>query len=893
MAGGLISSALSSNPFYTMGRFRTFSNARLRKREGIGVCFQVGTADAMDLPFSSTRPLDFDNLSSDIPELLNYHTSRSEDAEHIFIENCKSVRNENEVNLLYQTLASELMSELYPSVEPPEWAFRGLSPLDIVSVIINVDPTKNPGFPMNSKYYSKGDVLNKYLPELYEAILVRLVCLRYCAPHCETILDFFNCFCADMYGVSTKNEVLKSSKMGRNIISVGYLSQCVERLLYDAHSTWFKDSRFEYNSAIGIGFDRLTSDILNTRFPDGVFKQDVPTWDYTVTAPELMRRAQRVANQYRVPPGNPLRVWLVQHERSNVHKFYVMPNGRVYVAKFPGQQATGRDQTAGGNTDIRNERAYAAAIYANLNLAENLFVTNPLSAGDDNLDDKNELLTQAYEAMGLPLREAEYTNIVDFCSHFWPKGETPLGQRIFKGAYKLLMEFDIDETAGVSFVEEYCNHPEFPALISRISEHRPEMNTILRMHSQLKERLNDHQGILVLPMRRRAGKPGEVFQRPIVAITHSDPSQTTPALATSCDAPDIPQILCRRRRKAAAPVTVTVQAPKTGPTPASGQQQRRGRRNRRKRNRGPRNQPRGGINSTQAAEISHTICSLSNPFCMAARGARIPDNSFQKSIGWYVPGEGTTISTDVSGQLAIYVTASPYNQLFSGTISAGTATFAGAPIPIFTPPGSMARWRVVTAGLKLSCSTPLLTTQGMVKIRLFSGLTGASNTRSTSNFDCDETVEFPLTRLIEKDYKIILKPIGEKAHDYVGTTTAYASLGAFVNNELYQQAMILVSGGVASTGVLKVDYFYNYEYVPSAGSSDEKFAQPPPVSNSAIREAVAHVQTSTPSFLDQADAAVDRIFSSTAIRLAAKVGQLAFGAATRGPAGAASLLISN
>lgn len=83
-------------------------------------------------------------------------------------------------------------------------------------------------------------------------------------------------------------------------------------------------------------------------------------------------------------------------------------------------------------------------------------------------------------------------------------------------------------------------------------------------------------------------------------------------------------------------------------------------------------------------------CSLTNPFCVEAVGARIPDDSYTKSVGWSATNIAVSIAANVNGERSVFFSSNPYANYNLGTVpTTNSATAAVNMAPVGSPPATL------------------------------------------------------------------------------------------------------------------------------------------------------------------------------------------------------------
>jgi len=260
------------------------------------------------------------------------------------------------------------------------------------------------------------------------------------------------------------------------------------------------------------------------------------------------------------------------------------------------------------------------------------------------------------------------------------------------------------------------------------------------------------------------------------------------------------------------------------------------------------------------------VCSITNPFCPEAKGARWPDNSYTKSAG--LPIEAATIlSTDANGALGYLFGPTLDSQFAAGTVTAGVAAYTSfTALSGISPFSGVSRYRVTSYGLKLQCTSTQMNTTGRVRIRLLSPLTGASLASVALNTPyADAMLDVPLSRLISQDVYVNLAPLGDNARIFQPYITPGITMANWVNPG-WQVAQIGVDGGQVSTQCLCVTWYYNYEVIFDDASTNQLFATAPPLSSPKAQEVSAGVMARVGNFIEGTAQRVDSLFSSAAMK---------------------------
>lgn len=216
---------------------------------------------------------------------------------------------------------------------------------------------------------------------------------------------------------------------------------------------------------------------------------------------------------------------------------------------------------------------------------------------------------------------------------------------------------------------------------------------------------------------------------------------------------------------------------------------------------------RSGLNLSspyQQSAISK-ICSLTDPFCGHALGARWPDGS-ANLFPFTVRGHTVMTTMSNGGAYTQVNTGFPYNTLSTSSFAVNY-TMAAA----FTGPSTgsantyFAQARPVLCGLVLRSLLPVSTTQGYLIIRQTPQDTvGPSGVVVPGNCYGAQVWTYPIAPNME--IPLVFNPVqGTGAYDVIDqstTTSIPTSWNSF---------SIEIIGSAASTNVIDIDYFFHYE----------------------------------------------------------------------------------
>lgn len=258
--------------------------------------------------------------------------------------------------------------------------------------------------------------------------------------------------------------------------------------------------------------------------------------------------------------------------------------------------------------------------------------------------------------------------------------------------------------------------------------------------------------------------------------------------------------------------------------------------------------PRVVARIPRAAPKSHVkkTCSIFNPFCPEAYGARIPDGQARTFTAC---GRGTfTMSTGASGGLAAaavcpmatvgFTNASPLT--FPAT-PAGLQEYAGleAATSLFGTQGDT--YRIVSAGFIVRSIQNASNAQGWFTIQTQHDFVPGTSTIAGNFLATDNTT---VSNYPGMEISYVFRPINKVlSRQFVakqGSTTDPATTG-------WPTAIIYYQGGGASVGVAMVEYFINIEFTFKNASTLAPLLPPPEPVHPPALMALSKVQTDSPS----------------------------------------------
>lgn len=765
-----------------------------------------------------SEPDDIDYFKEHIPELQRYKFPDLLPSNQLYVlKTClENFRCEIPEARYYLNAAQEIMQELTQKCLAPAWATSDLTVGDVFGCLKELKRSSHPGLPAVLFAGTKGECVDNHLVDLVHAVHVRLICLQHVSSHCNDAIDYYNTFCSDLLCFSIKNEAIKVEKFGRAITSVSVVTQVIEKLVYGNFNKAFKASYGDTYSFIGIGFTQEDSDLLFKRVPLPVEVNDTPTFDFTVVLEELLDASNLAVNSYD-SVNDRFRKVAYELEMAKAHKLFCLSSGEVYMFDKPGIQSTGCDQTANANTKIRSSRAIAAHLRVKTLYDPDHGLPNLAVVGDDCGETPHVNLRKCYEDLGFPLRDSKtLLDHHELCSHYWKPGEVPMGMRMYKSLYNLLVNDFIEDEQIDAFFSEYHKHEFFPYVITTISERRPEVKFRI-MDFVYKNNLVP----VYVENKPKKGKKKAVFIGPL------------------------PQNVQRR----------TVNKRKSRPS-------RKG-------------------NSMVSME---KICAISDPFCVAARGAKWPDAQSTRSV--CIPVRGSfSVGTDANGNAARLMvprwsTGVAAFSSITGTVATWSAMSAWVGTAAFSPQSV----RLVSGGIKITNISPRLSAAGTLYLSSIPGGNSLNiTTMDFADYGQEQMDTYTMSSLVDKSVFAFFKAGGNESRQFNPVIADTST--AVLNTYDWCPIVIGVTGAQTNTTVLRVEYQLNFELLFPRSDAMSLMGTPPPAADSVAAGGSSFVSSKIGSILSGSYEVVEKVFAQKAKQYLAGAAARAAGYALGGSAG--------
>lgn len=296
--------------------------------------------------------------------------------------------------------------------------------------------------------------------------------------------------------------------------------------------------------------------------------------------------------------------------------------------------------------------------------------------------------------------------------------------------------------------------------------------------------------------------------------------------------------------------------------------------------------PRAPKQPRVAPATVHAVCGLTDPFCDASVGAKLPDGSSMRTMPYRIHFV-KTLTTDASGNVGQLILPNVYQSpAVTGSIVGTVFTAAAMGAAVVALPAGVTRYRMISCGYVLRNICAPLNAQGVVELRTFSTAGGGSLAAiDLVTYMCANSATFALQDC--HSHSTIIAHTAQRAADFYAPleTTPTTAVTAWVAPG-FCPSSIGVIGGPASTAVLRLEIIMNVEYVFADDEPMALATTPSPPYSPTLTAAAARVQSFGNLVYHRTTEAAAKYVESKAIaalstilgpvgRLAAGMGQLA------------------
>lgn len=257
--------------------------------------------------------------------------------------------------------------------------------------------------------------------------------------------------------------------------------------------------------------------------------------------------------------------------------------------------------------------------------------------------------------------------------------------------------------------------------------------------------------------------------------------------------------------------------------------------------------PRHKANPVPHGLVS-AVCSVTDPFCEHARGAKWHDSSSINSMAYTVRG-AVPITTDANGSACVLMVPGwPYVSA-QGVVTGNTAAFTDYDIlPISgTISSAVGKCRVVSGGYSFVSTTSMSNSQGYVVAQDLAAPRAADITSILVETPYNNGyIRQPLRD--PKPFSFVFRSGGPGSRDWFDTVTGSPVPVNTTDSHDWSVSTVGVKGGPASTQVGVIDYVIHYELQFVDGNSLSTLATPARGANSLITDAAASLHSKVTPF---------------------------------------------
>lgn len=259
-----------------------------------------------------------------------------------------------------------------------------------------------------------------------------------------------------------------------------------------------------------------------------------------------------------------------------------------------------------------------------------------------------------------------------------------------------------------------------------------------------------------------------------------------------------------------------------------------------------------------------TACSITNPFCIAARAAKRPDGLSQGTMPFQVRGI-LQVQTDAAGASMMIIVPGLGRQGYTtGTLAANVWTL-GNSWGILSGSAfiatNAAEIRIVSMGVIFRSTASMTNCSGLLHKAIVTSPT-VSQVFSQMNQNNVEDELTPLTSGFESTW--ISKPLGSRAHSF----RPYADVTSTMSDFDWTSCYFEVLGGAPNTIIGSVEYVVNVEIqlnstgITTTGLSGAVLATKP--ANPVALQAQNAIHSSIPSFIQGGVAKAETVITNAA-----------------------------
>nr|WRQ64943.1 hypothetical protein [Sobelivirales sp.] len=250
------------------------------------------------------------------------------------------------------------------------------------------------------------------------------------------------------------------------------------------------------------------------------------------------------------------------------------------------------------------------------------------------------------------------------------------------------------------------------------------------------------------------------------------------------------------------------------------------------------------------------VCSNTDPFCEAASGAKIPDSSSVRTLA-YRNRRVFTLTTSAAGGGALLVTPNYVRE------SVCPMTLVTPPF-IYAPTGNIANpdgisgadgFRIVTCGFIIRNITAPLNSSGMVYIRQLANSYPLTSDIDVVAYGSSKALDVSLQMC--KEVAVVCSRSSQPITDFYDMTDPGVDQRTY-KVQGFPALTVAVSGAPASTAVLQVEWFVNYEITFDESAAVGRLATPSIASIPLVDDAVKAFRSTAKTLFQEGVSAVTK-----------------------------------
>lgn len=237
------------------------------------------------------------------------------------------------------------------------------------------------------------------------------------------------------------------------------------------------------------------------------------------------------------------------------------------------------------------------------------------------------------------------------------------------------------------------------------------------------------------------------------------------------------------------------------------------------------------------------VCAITDPFCSAANGSKIYDDSAIRTLS-YTAHSRTQWGSDAGGSAAlIWHPQYSFEPFVSSSARVGSLVTAWSNFPSMSVTFSDAlTYRMVSSGFIIRRVLAPLTAAGMLHIRSWPGADMSKyGTLQCQSYTASRSLDVAIQDVKEL---CVVTQRSSRPHSLFNNVADDSAIvtGTFDNG--FTPITLYLSGAPASTVCFDIEYFINFEVVFDDLAATGLLASPPPPSNPTISAAAAVVTSS-------------------------------------------------